>query len=206
MFITFEGPEGSGKSTQLTRLATYLRELGQTVCVTREPGGTSISEQIRAILHDVTNAELTPRTEILLFSAARAQHCDQVIAPALARGEVVLCDRFFDSTYAYQGYGHGLDLPTLRQITLFATGGLTPHLTLYIGIDPEEGLRRKKADKGLEWNRLDAYALAFHRRVQAGYQMLIAEEPERWVAIDGDRSQEAVFADIKTAVSGRLLA
>ncbi|MCC6905740.1 MAG: dTMP kinase [Anaerolineae bacterium] len=204
MFITFEGPEGSGKSTQIALLQEFLTEQGYTIQVTREPGGTRISEQIRDVLHDMSNRELTPRTEILLFSAARAQHCDERIRPALVRGEVVLCDRFFDSTYAYQGYGHRLDLAILKSITRFATDSLTPDLTLYIDVPAEEGIRRKQADKGLEWNRMDDYALEFHQRVEAGYRALIADEPQRWAVVDGARSIEAVWLDIRGIVMARL--
>ena len=139
-FITFEGPDGSGKSTQIQALAEHLRGLGQTVWLTREPGGTEISEEIRDLLHDLRHREMQPRAEILLYSAARAQLVGQIIRPRLAEGGVVLCDRYADSTLAYQGYGHGLDLDTLRLITSFATQDLRPDLTLLFDLEPAVGL------------------------------------------------------------------
>lgn len=206
MFITFEGPDGCGKTTQLTLLKEYLTRQGYSVFVTREPGGTKIGEQIRAILHDPLNAEMIPHAEILLYSASRAQLVTQVIRPALAKGQIVLSDRFYDSTFAYQGYGHGLDLDALRRITLFATRGLRPDLTIYLEIDPQLGLSRRQEDKNAEWNRLDALALEFHERVHAGYQALIAAEPERWVVVNGQRPVEQVQADVQAAVMARLAA
>jgi len=143
-----------------------------------------------------------PRTEILLFQASRAQHVEQVIRPHLMKGGVVVCDRYADSTLAYQGYGHQVDLARLRIIVEFATGGLKPELTLLLDIDAEEGLRRRT--KSGEWNRLDAYDLAFHQRVRQGYFELMEQEPERWVKIDATRSPRAVQADIQAAVAGRL--
>ena len=202
-FITLEGPDGSGKSTQITRLAEHLHGLGQTVFVTREPGGTAIGEEIRRLLHDLRHREMHPRAEILLYAAARAQHVGQEIVPRLARGEIVLCDRFADSTYAYQGFGHGLDLDALRQITSFATQGLRPDLTLLLDIDPAVGLRRRQAG-GAEWNRLDDYALAFHQRVHRGYHTLAAEEPQRWVILDGTLDKDALQAEIQRVVLERL--
>jgi dTMP kinase len=206
MFITFEGPDGCGKTTQLALLEAYLTEQGYSPCITREPGGTSIGEQVRDVLHSPDNQEMHPRAEILLYSASRAQLVEQVIRPALAAGKIVLTDRFYDSTLAYQGYGHGLDLEALRQITRFATGGLRPDLTLYLEIDPQVGLRRRQSDQGAEWNRLDALGLEFHRRVHTGYQALIAAEPERWVVIDGDRPVEVVQAEVREVVTARLAA
>jgi dTMP kinase len=142
-FITLEGPEGCGKSTQLQLLATFLREMGYDVLTTREPGGTPIGEQIRSILLDPEHSEMLPPTEFLLFSAARAQHVGQVIRPYLDRGFLVLCDRYADSSLAYQGYGHQLDLELLRAITKFATGGLMPDLTVYLDLPIDIGLQRK---------------------------------------------------------------
>lgn len=206
MFITFEGPDGSGKTTQIARTTAALRERGQNVLLTREPGGTSIGDQVRHILHDMKNAGMHPRAELLLYSASRAQLVEEVIRPHLNQGGVVISDRFFDSTYAYQGYGHGLDLDALRQITRFATGGLRPDLTLYLDITPEDGLQRRLSalQQGGEWNRLDAMALAFHERVRDGYHHLIAEEPDRWVKIDAAQAVDAVQADILAALLSRL--
>jgi dTMP kinase len=127
-----------------------------------------------------------------------------VIRPALGEAQLVVCDRFYDSTFAYQGYGHGLDSEALLQLTEFATGGLKPDLTIYIDLDAEEGLKRRQRDSGSEWNRLDALGVEFHRRVHMGYQRLIAAEPERWVTIDGDRAVEAIQADVRQVVMARL--
>lgn len=182
VLITLEGPEGSGKTTQLPLLADWLKARGYPVLQTREPGGTSIGERIRDLLHDPAHIEMTPHAEILLYSASRAQLVAEVIRPALQAGKVVLCDRYYDSTYAYQGYGRGLSLDALQEITKFATGGLMPDVTFYLDIEPEVGLRRR-TDGGEEMNRLDRETLAFHRRVREGYHALIAADPDRWVTI-----------------------
>ncbi len=203
IFITFEGPEGSGKSTQIRLLAERLTARGLNVIALREPGGTAIGDQIRDVLHDMKNQEMDPRTELLLYSASRAQIVAQVIRPHLAAGGIVICDRYADSTMAYQGYGHGLDLDTLRLITEFATAGLKPDLTIYLDIDAEQGLARRNAS-GEEWNRMDALHLDFHQRVQAGYQALIAADPERWVKIKADQPVEVVQQLINTTVDARL--
>lgn len=187
LFITFEGPDGSGKSTQIELVAKHLRGLGYRVYYTREPGGTSIGNQIRQVLHDVNNTEMSPRAEILLYSASRAQLVEQEILPRLARGEVVLCDRYADSTFAYQGYGRGLDFDVLRLVTSFATQNLKPHLTIYLDLEAEEGLRRKEAANSAgqgEWNRMDRLDLAFHRRVRNGYLEMARAEPDRWLVVD----------------------
>jgi dTMP kinase len=203
VFITLEGPEGSGKTTQIPRLVDWLRAQGHTVEVTREPGGTDIGNQIRDVLHDPVNTAMDATAEILLYSADRAQHVAQRVRPALAAGKIVVSDRYYDSTLAYQGYGRGLDLEMLHTITAFATGGLKPDLTLYLDIAPEEGLQRRQANEE-EWNRLDAETLEFHQRVRAGYMELIAQEPERWVVIDAARSVEEVQEEIKAQVQKRL--
>lgn len=206
MFITFEGPDGSGKTTQVQRLVEFLSARGYRVFQTREPGGTPIGDQIRAVLHDLKNEGMHPHTEILLYAASRAQLVAGEIRPRLADGEIVICDRYADSTLAYQGYGHGLDLPTLRTILGFATGGLQPDLTLYLDISAEEGLDRRQqaAENGAEWNRMDAQSLAFHRRVRAGYHALIAKDPARWVQISAVGDRDAIQAQIRTAVLARL--
>jgi dTMP kinase len=202
MFITLEGPEGSGKTSQLPRLAEYLCQHGLDVLTTREPGGTSISEQIRTVLHNLENKEMNPRTEILLFQASRAQLVEQVIRPHLAKGGVVLSDRYADSTLAYQGYGHQTELEPLRVLVTFATGGLKPDLTLLLDVDVEIGLRRKEL-KG-EWNRLDAYNLEFHQRVRQGYLSLVQNEPERWVVIDAAQEPVKVQEQMRKVVAQRL--
>ena len=207
LFITFEGPEGSGKTTQIRALAEYLGGQGCDVLITREPGGTDIGNQIRAVLHDVRNTAMLPNTEILLYSASRAQIVGEVIRPALARGQIVLCDRYADSTLAYQGYGHGLDLATLEQITRFATGGLVPDLTLYLDISVEAGLQRKlcafQAGES-ELNRMDRKELAFHQRVRQGYLEMAAAGPGRWVVIDASLAVEEVQMAIRGHVEGVL--
>jgi len=190
-FITFEGPDGSGKTTQLRLLAPWLTELGLMLTMVREPGGTAIGEKIRDLVHDPTHREMEPRAEILLYSAARAQLVGQVIRPALAAGRTVLCDRYYDSTYAYQGYGRGLSLPLLRAVTECATGGLVPDLTLYLDVSPEVGLQRRMSH-GEEMNRLDQESLEFHRRVRAGYLELAAAEPQRWRIIPGEGAVESI--------------
>lgn len=203
MFITFEGPEGSGKSTQLILLAAWLRELGQDVVTTREPGGTAIGDRVRAILLDPACGEMQAEAEVLLFSAARAQHVGQVIRPHLARGGVVLCDRYADSTLAYQGYGRGLDLAMLRVITAFATGGLRPDLVVFLDIDAEAGLRRKQLhanDDASQWNRMEQEALAYHQRVRAGYVQMAAAEPGRWLLVDAGQAVDAVQAAVRARV------
>ncbi len=187
LFITFEGPDGSGKTTQARALYEYLRERGYPVLLTREPGGTSIGGQIREILHSVENVEMLPRTEILLYSASRAQLVGQVILPNLAQGKIVLCDRYADSTLAYQGYGHGLDLELLEIITAFATNSLKPNLIIYLDTNVEEGLRRKWMAHQVgetEWNRMDRQEVAFHQRVREGYLRMAEAEPERWWVVD----------------------
>ncbi len=203
MFITFEGPDGSGKSTQIRLLAERLKQAGYNVLLTREPGGTEIGEQIRAVLHDLKNRAMHPRAELLLYSAARAQLVEQVIRPHLAAGDLVLSDRYFDSTLAYQGYGHGLDLVALQQITAFATDGLTPDLTIFLDLNVELGLSRRQVNAA-EWNRLDDYALAFHQRVRAGYHELMQLEPGRWVKLDATRSTEELHAEVWRVVVERL--
>jgi dTMP kinase len=204
LFITFEGLEGSGKSTQARLLYERLQIRGYPVILTREPGGTRIGEMIRRILVDLKHTEMAPTTETLLFSAARAQLISELIRPYLATGGIVLCDRYSDSTYAYQGYGLGRDLDELHAITKAATGGLTPDLTLYLDLTAEEGLERKRlaarASRGEqlpitptfsnnsqpepEWNRLDARDLEYHQRVATGFQELIQRDPQRWRKID----------------------
>jgi dTMP kinase len=202
MFITFEGPDGSGKTTQISLLADYLRREGYAVVTTREPGGTEIGEQVREVLHNLKNTEMLPSTEIFLFQAARAQLVSEIIRPALVDGKVVLSDRYADSTIAYQGYGHRQDLEKLRPIIQFATGGLKPDLTLLLDIDAREGLGRRSS--GGEWNRLDDYDLSFHSRVREGYLEMAQAEPDRWVLIDASPSHEKVQASICQVVMARL--
>lgn len=202
MFITLEGPEGSGKTRQLPQLVKYLRTQGYHVLATREPGGTSIGDQIRDVLSELDNITMRPRTEILLFQASRAQLVDEVIVPYLRTEGIVVCDRYADSTLAYQGYGHGIDLVQLKTIVDFATQGLKPDLTLLLDIDVRIGLQRKKG--GGEWNRLDAYAQEFHERARHGYHELAKAEPERWVIVDAELPPEKVQSTIREVVTKRL--
>lgn len=203
MFITLEGVEGSGKTTQLPLLAEYLQGQGYDVLTSREPGGTPVGDQIRRVLLDLKNTSMLPRTEILLFQASRAQLVEEVIKPHLARGGIILCDRYADSTLAYQGYGYQVvDLELLRQVVHFATSGLKPDLTLFLDVDVEMGLRRRSKDGDL--NRLDVYRLEFYQRVRLGYQELIRLEPQRWVVVDASQTLEVVQETMRQVVMERL--
>ena len=200
MFITLEGPEGSGKTSHIPYLVEYLREQGHTVFPTREPGGTSIGEQIRDVLHSMKNTEMHPRTETLLYQAARAQFVEQVIKPRLGDGEIVISDRYADSTLAYQGYGHRQDLSQIRALIGYATGGLSPDLTIYLDVDIETGLKRKKNSE--EWNRMDAYTVEFHERVRAGYLELAKDD--RWVTVDAAKDWDTVQENLKSVLREKL--
>jgi len=199
-FITFEGPDGSGKTTQARLLVEWLGDQGYEALLTREPGGTAIGDQIRNVLHRPDNVGMDPRTEFLLYSASRAQHVSQVILPALAAGNVVVCDRYADSSRAYQGYGRGLALEMVEMITGFATQSLTPDITLYLDIPPREGLERRVLG-GEEWNRMDAEALAFHQRVRSGYLELAGADPARWSVLSANRPLEELQAEVRAVVS-----
>ena len=203
MFITFEGPEGSGKTSHIPPLVEYLRAQGHTVFPTREPGGTTISEQIRDILHDLKNVEMHPRTETLLYQAARAQIVEQVIKPRLKAGEIVISDRYYDSTIAYQGHGHQQDLEQVRALVKYATGGLVPGLTILLDVDVEVGLGRKKKN-GAEWNRMDAHEIEFYQRVRAGYLEMVKQEPNRWVVINAGQEWESVQEELRKMIEERL--
>ena len=188
-FITFEGVEGCGKTTQLRLLKERLEAAGEKVTATREPGGCPIADKMRAILLDAENSAITPLSELLLYAAARAQHVQEVIVPALERGEIVLCDRFTDATVAYQGYGRGLDLTTISQLNRLATGGVEPKLTLLIDCPVQIGLSRAlariEAAQGAREERFELESVRFHERVREGYLALAASSPERFVVIDG---------------------
>ena len=198
MFVTLEGPDGSGKSSQVPQLIEKLKAEGYDVLATREPGGTAIGDQVRRVLFDMKNKGMHPRSEILLFQASRAQIVEEVIRPALAAGKVVVSDRYADSTLAYQGYGHGVDLDELTQIVTYATGGLTPDLTVLFDIDPQKGLERRGS--GGDWNRLDDYDLDFHQRVRDGYEHLVAQSPERWARIDASQAPDKVATALQATV------
>lgn len=183
-FITFEGPEGAGKTTVVAAIHERMTDAGYDIVLAREPGGTRIGDQIRKILMAHHNDGMTAEAELLLFSASRAQLVREVILPALQAGKHVLCDRFYDSSLAYQGYGRELNLETLRIITKFATQSLTPDLTILLDIEPEAGLARRRTAADAEWTRLDNDELALHQRVRAGYHALVDAEPARWRIVD----------------------
>lgn len=215
LFITFEGTEGCGKSTQARLLYQRLQARGYPVILTREPGGTRIGEMIRRILMDLQHTEMDPTTEIFLFLAARAQLVNELIRPYLATGGIVVCDRYADSTYAYQGYGLGRNLAELQSLTRVATGGLVPDATILLDIPPEEGLERKWQSKReresalsssqesstpAEWNRLDARDLAYYQRVAVGFRELMQQEPDRWRCLDARQSVEHLADAIESLV------
>jgi dTMP kinase len=203
-FITFEGPDGSGKTTQIQLLAGWLHGCGMDVLTTREPGGTRIGDAVRNILLDPAHVEMQHQTEILLYSAARAQLVGEVIIPHLEHGGVVLCDRFADSTLAYQGHGRQLDLEVLRRITAFATRNLVPDLTIYLDLPVAEGLRRKRGGDEGEWNRIEREEVAFHERVRQGYLRLIQHDPGRWLVLPAQSPVEEIQNSIREQVAGRL--
>jgi len=195
LFITFEGIEGSGKTTQLLRVASELRERGLTVVTTKEPGGTPLADRIRAILLDSRNV-IDPIAEVLLFAASRRQHTVEVIRPASDRGEIVLCDRYTDSTLAYQGFGRLLNLDQLRTLNRWATGDLDPDLTLVYDLPEEVGLGRavhRNARAVDDEGRFEAEDLKFHRRVREGYLTLAQEQPHRYAVVDANGSIDEVF-------------
>jgi dTMP kinase len=205
MFITFEGIEGTGKTTHVARLAALMPE----AVVTKEPGGTPLSERVRAILLDPRETTMDAVTELLLYAAARRQHVVEVIKPALDRGKVVLCDRFTDSTLAYQGYGRLLNLDHLRMLNEWATGGVRPDLTVLFDVDEETGLRRARARNDAsaahrDEGRFEAEDLRFFRRVREGYLALAKEEPQRWVIVDAGGSLDEVFESAKRVLSQRV--
>lgn len=200
-FITFEGPEGSGKTTQIGLLADALSQRGYAVVTTREPGGTPLGDAIRTLLLNQYDTPPCPQAEALLFNAARAQLVQHVIRPALDAGKVVLCDRYADSTLAYQGYAHGQELAQLRSVIDFATGCLVPHLTIFLDIDPREGLQRKQAGAEAEWNRMEMQALEFHRKVRQGYLKMASAEPQRWAVVDATNDVSVVCEQIASSVN-----
>jgi dTMP kinase len=204
LFITFEGPEGAGKTVQAKRLVDFLRAEGKPASVTREPGGTRLGEQVRSIVLAQAQGDhaIDPLADALLFNAARAQLVAEVIKPALVADEVVVCARFADSTLAYQGFGAGVGLSELRSIAEIATTGIVPDLTILLDVPPAVGLARKADDSR---NRFEAaFDLEFHERVRAGFLELARKEPHRWRVIDATRDADAVFADVRAAVEERL--
>ncbi len=201
-FITFEGPDGSGKTAQLDILAEEFLQAGYPILRTREPGGTPIGDQIRATLLDLKNTAMIDRTEALLYQAARAQLVDEVIKPHLVEGGIVISDRYADSTLAYQGFGHQNTVASLEGIIHYATGGLIPDLTILLDLAPEVGLQRRLDAGGV--NRLDSYDIEFHQRVRAGYQALVEEDPSRWVVVNAARSFNLVQIEIREILQHQL--
>ena len=207
VFITFEGPEGSGKSTHIRLLAERLRARGIAVTLTREPGGTPLGEAIRRLLqHDGSGDSPEPRAEVLLFLASRAQHVARVIEPALSRGEWVLCDRFSDSTLAYQGYGRGFDLAQLRAVDAFATCARRPDLTVLLDVAPatsRQRLHARHAQTATAPDRIERETDAFHARLRAGFLELAAADPGRFVVLTTERQSDQVAEDILAAIDHR---
>ncbi|PWK07955.1 dTMP kinase [Tumebacillus permanentifrigoris] len=201
LFITLEGPDGSGKSTQIRRLAERLGSLGIQVHTTREPGGTPISDQIRAMLLDPENSSMVAKTEMLLYAASRAQHVAEVIRPNLAAGRVILCDRYIDASLAYQATGLGIPLEQVRQINEHATDGLWPTRTYLIDVPSELGLQRAASGRGKQLDRIEQRDLDYHRRVREQFLQIASQESERIVVIDGTQSidavTEAIWQDIR---------
>lgn len=204
-FITFEGGEGSGKSTVMKDVATRLTKEGYKLVLTREPGGTPIAEEIRNVILDKDNTKMDPRTEALLYAASRRQHLVEKIWPALERGEIVLCDRYLDSSLAYQGGARGLGVDEVLSINMFATEGEYPDLTLLFDLEPEEGLKRIEKNKGREVNRLDLEKLEFHKKVRDNFHALAKKYSTRYVVIDASKSlnevENEVYKIIKETIS-----
>jgi dTMP kinase len=200
IFITMEGPEGAGKTTITQMLGKALQQEGYQVLLTREPGGVPISEQIREVILNKDNTAMDSRTEALLYAAARRQHLVEVVMPELERGGIVLCDRFIDSSLAYQGHARGLDIEEVYNINKFAIGDMMPDATLFFDIDPEEGLRRIQSNGEREVNRLDLEALDFHKKVCEGYQFIINRWKDRFIIVDAGRTIDEVFEETKASL------
>jgi len=207
LFVSFEGGEGSGKTTQLKALLAHLRSAGRDVVETRDPGGTPIGKQIRSLLLDREHAGMAPAAELLLYAASRAQLVHEVIRPALSRGQIVLCDRFADSTVAYQGYGRGLDLDLIARLNALATAGLRPDLTFLLDLDPAVGLQRatrRVTERQEPHDRIEGEGLAFHQRVREGYRAIAAAEPDRVIVLDALRGMTEIEAQIRGRMNGLL--
>ena len=204
MFITLEGPEGSGKTTAVDYAVSKLEELGYKIVRTREPGGTPIAEQIRNVILDKANTKMDPRTEALLYAASRRQHLVEKVWPAIKEGKIVICDRYLDSSLAYQGGARGLGVDNILNINMFATECTLPDLTLLFDIDPEVGLARIAANSNREVNRLDLEKLEFHQKVRNTFLELAKRYPERFVIIDASKSREEVANATLKAILERL--
>lgn len=192
LFITLEGPEGSGKTSAIKIVKERLESLGYQIEMTREPGGTPISEQIREVILDKRNTLMDPRTEALLYAASRRQHLVEKIWPSLKEGKIVFCDRYLDSSLAYQGYARGLGIDEILKVNDYATEGTFPDITLLFDIDPELGLERINKNKDREVNRLDVEKLSFHKKVREGYLLLSKKFPERYIIVDASKPLEEV--------------
>ena len=204
MFITLEGPEGSGKTTAVESAVKKLQEMGYEIVRTREPGGTPIAEQIRNVILDKANTSMDPRTEALLYAASRRQHLVEKVWPAIKEGKIVICDRYLDSSLAYQGGARGLGIDNVLNVNLFATENTWPDLTLLFDIKPEEGLKRIAANASREVNRLDLEKIEFHQKVRESFLYLANKYPERFIIIDASKSREEVAKDTMDAILSRL--
>ncbi len=204
LFITLEGPEGSGKTSAINKVKEILQSQGHEIVMTREPGGTSISEQIREVILNKENTSMDPRTEALLYAASRRQHLVEKIWPSVKEGKIVICDRYLDSSLAYQGFARNLGIEDILKINMYATENTFPDLTLLFDLDPEIGLGRINADKNREVNRLDLEKLSFHKAVREGYLKLAKMYPERFVIIDASKSKEEVVEQTLKAIEERL--
>jgi dTMP kinase len=200
IFITVEGPDGSGKTTIIQMLAEKLEKEGYEIVATREPGGIEIAEQIRQVILDPKNTAMDPRTEALLYAAARRQHLAEKVKPALEKGKIVLCDRFVDSSLAYQGHARGLGIDEVYSINQFAIESMMPKMTLYFDVAPEVGLERINKNKGREVNRLDLEKLEFHQKVREGYTMIAERFPERIVTIDASKELAEVYVQAEEKI------
>ncbi|MBW5471103.1 dTMP kinase [Brevibacillus formosus] len=203
-FITIEGGEGAGKSTVIAKLYEELKARGVDVLLTREPGGIDIAEKIREIILNPAHTQMDERTEALLYAAARGQHLAEKVLPALEEGKLVLCDRFIDSSLAYQGHARGLGIEAVYQINRFAVGDCMPELTLFFDVQPETGLARINASRGREVNRLDLEGMRFHELVREGYQLVMERDPKRFVVIDAEQPMEQVYQSALQALLDRL--
>lgn len=204
LFLSFEGGEGSGKSLQAKRLADLLQQRGREVVLTREPGGTAAGERIREIVLHAREIALSPEAQVLLYSTARAQNVREVIAPAIDAGKIVIADRFFDSTMAYQGYGHGVSLEHIRAVTALACGDIAPDRTFLLDIPVDIGLGRSGWRAQSKWDRFEVLDTAFHTRVREGYLRLAAAEPKRWAVINADRDESSIAQDVRREVDALL--
>ncbi len=196
LFITIEGPEGSGKTTVAKMITERLKMEGYPVVYTREPGGVEIAEKIRDIILDVNNTKLDPRSEALLYAASRRQHLVEKVEPALAEGKIIICDRFIDSSLAYQGHARGLGIDEVFEMNMFAINKRLPDLTILLDIDPQEGLNRINKNRSGELNRLDLENLSFHQKVHEGYEILKTKYAKRFSIVDANKSKEEVFKQV----------